>query len=211
LDFGWLFGQQLDLQPARTAGLHDQEPEHHQEFERRLHVEHDGLESMIKNPQRGARPRGQALVEFALVFPIIALLAFGFIDVGRAVFANNTLGNAARQAARVAAVNQLDPVSGPWPCNPNKPVENVSNPGWTFRGCAVAAGASIGVTPGNVTASYAAPPGSSIECTTVHNVGCIVTVTVTAQYAPITPVAGSIIGPKTMSATSSMPIERLFP
>jgi Flp pilus assembly protein TadG len=160
---------------------------------------------------RRDRTRGQALVEFAFIFPLIMLLAFGFIDVGRAVFEYNTLTNAARQAARVAMVNQVDPVSGPWNCLANKPVENAAAPNWTFRGCAMAAGATLGVTSADVTVSYAAPPGVSLQCTTRLNIGCIVSVTVTNQYLPITPVAGSIIGPISMSATSEMPIERLFP
>jgi len=155
--------------------------------------------------------RGQALVEFAFVFPIIALLAFAFVDIGRAVFNYNTLTNAARQAARVAIVNQVDPASAPWDCVANKPVQNPVAPNWTFRGCAVAAGAALGVTPADVSISYAAPPGTTIECSTSLNVGCIVTVTVVNDYFAITPVAGSLIGAMTMTATSSMPIERLFP
>lgn len=155
---------------------------------------------------------GQSLVEFAFVFPIIALMAFGFIDVGRAVFTYNTLTNAAREASRVAAVNQLDPVSGPWQCAPNRPVEDVNNPGWTFRGCALTAGRTAGVTHGDISISYAAPPGTDLICIFgTLNVGCIATVTVVAHYVPITPVAGSVIGPITMTSTSSMPIERLFP
>ena len=157
------------------------------------------------------RARGQALVEFAFVFPIITLLAFGFIDVGRAVFEYNTLSNAARSAARVAMVNQVDPASGPWKCQATKPVESVAAPNWTFRGCAMVAGAAVGVSNADVTVSYAAPPGVSLECTSCLNVGCIVSVTVTNQYTPITPVAGTVIGPISMSATSEMPIERLFP
>jgi hypothetical protein len=173
-------------------------------------LEHDRVQP-VSRLQRHDRSGGQALVEFAFVLPVIVLLAFGFLDVGRAVFTANTLTNAARQAVRVAAVNQVDPVAGPWDCLPNHPVEDVSNPGWTFRGCAIAAGATVAVTSGDVTISYAAPPGSAINCTTELNVGCIATVTVRAQFTPITPVAGSIIGAMPMTATSSMPIERTFP
>ena len=161
--------------------------------------------------RRHRQGSGQALVEFAFIFPLIALIAFGFIDVGRAVFTANTLTNAARQAARVAAVNQIDPVSGPWACLTNHPVEDPSDPGWTFRGCAVAAGATAGLQAADVSVSYASPPGSSLECVLTINVGCIVTITVVANYVPITPVAGQIIGPISMSATSSMPVERTFP
>jgi Flp pilus assembly protein TadG len=161
--------------------------------------------------QRQHRSRGQALVEFAFVFPIIAFLAFAFIDIGRAAFQWNTLGSAARQAARVAVVNQVDPASAPWNCLANKPVESATSPNWTFRGCAVTAGGAIGVTPADVTVSYAAPPGVTLDCTSVRNVGCIATITVRSRYVPITPVAGSLIGPITMTATSEMPIERTFP
>lgn len=154
---------------------------------------------------------GQALVEFAFIFPLIALLAFGFIDVGRAVFTANALTNAARQAARVAAVNQIDPASGPWRCITDHPIQDPSDPGWTFRGCAAAAGAAAGLDPADVTVSFASPPGSALECSLAVNVGCIVTISVVADYVPITPVAGQIIGPISMSATSSMPVERLFP
>ena len=48
--------------------------------------------------------RGQALVEFALVIPIFLLLIFGLVDLGRAVFANNSLAEAARDGARYGAV-----------------------------------------------------------------------------------------------------------
>lgn len=157
------------------------------------------------------RSKGQALVEFAFVFPIIALLTFGFIDVARAVFSYNTLTNAARQSARVAMVNQLDPASAPWNCLANRPVEDPAAPNWTFRGCAVTAGSAAGVEPGGVTVSYDPPPSTTLSCSPGVNVGCIVTVTVVTEYVPITPVAGSLIGPITMSATSAMPVERVFP
>ena len=55
-------------------------------------------------------------------------LAFAFLDIGRAVFEYNTLTNAARSAARVAVVNQIDPAAGPWNCQANKPVESVVSP-----------------------------------------------------------------------------------
>jgi TadE-like protein len=157
------------------------------------------------------RSRGQSLVEFAFVMPVIVLLAFAFIDLGRAVYTLNTISNAARDGARVAAVNQLDPVNGPWQCNPQRPVEDVNNPGWTFRGCAVDAGKTAGVRNADVTVSYAAPPSVILTCSGTLTVGCIATVTVTAHYTPITPVAGQLIGAITFTSTSSMPVERLFP
>jgi hypothetical protein len=47
---------------------------------------------------------GQALVEFALIFPIFFLLLMGVIDLGRFVYSDATLSQAAREGARVAAV-----------------------------------------------------------------------------------------------------------
>lgn len=47
----------------------------------------------------------QALVEFALILPIILLLVFGLIDVARAVEAENTLAFAAREGTRYAIVH----------------------------------------------------------------------------------------------------------
>lgn len=50
------------------------------------------------------KSRGQALVEFALIVPIFLLLFFGLIDVGRAVYVNNSLAEAAREGARWGSV-----------------------------------------------------------------------------------------------------------
>ena len=52
------------------------------------------------------RSRGQALVELALALPVLLLIFMGLFDFGRAVFAYNSLSNAAREGARVAIVDQ---------------------------------------------------------------------------------------------------------
>ena len=64
-------------------------------------------------------PRGQTMVEFALVLPILMLLLVGFFDLGRVVLANDALGHAAREAARYAIVHgasSANPWSVPNPC-----------------------------------------------------------------------------------------------
>ena len=48
--------------------------------------------------RRGAR--GQGLVEFALVAPLLIALAFGIFDFGRGMSANVTVTNATREGAR---------------------------------------------------------------------------------------------------------------
>lgn len=57
-----------------------------------------------------AEQRGQSLVEFALILPLFILLLTGLLDGGRAIYAYNTIANAARSAARVAIVDQ-DPAT----------------------------------------------------------------------------------------------------
>ena len=52
---------------------------------------------------RGAE-RGQALIEFALVLPILLLVVFGITEFGRALMTVNVLNAAAREGARVACV-----------------------------------------------------------------------------------------------------------
>jgi len=54
--------------------------------------------------------RGQALVEFALILPIVLFLIFGIIDFGRVMIAYATASGSLREAARLAAtVGRIGP------------------------------------------------------------------------------------------------------
>ena len=53
---------------------------------------------------RKAPDRGATAVEFALVLPLLLLLVFGIIDFGRALNAQITLTQAAREGARLEAL-----------------------------------------------------------------------------------------------------------
>ena len=163
-----------------------------------------------KPSRRGAgrRSRGQSLVEFSLVFPIIVLLIVGFVEIGRAVFAYNTIANAARQAVRVATVNQLSAVTD---CDETRPIEDPYEPHWSIRGCAISAAGPLGINTSNVSVVYAPPPSTSLTCTPALHVGCIASVTVTYNFSISTPFVNKLIGPFTMRQTSSMPVERVFP
>ena len=55
--------------------------------------------------QRRGGDRGAAAVEFALVLPFLLLLVFGLVDFGRAYNAKVTLTHAAREGARMLAVD----------------------------------------------------------------------------------------------------------
>jgi hypothetical protein len=54
------------------------------------------------------RTRGQALTEFALVFPILLLFLLGIIVLGLGVFYQQQLQNAAREAARFASIHSSE-------------------------------------------------------------------------------------------------------
>jgi Flp pilus assembly protein TadG len=64
---------------------------------------HDVGEEVSRQREAG---RGQSLVEFALVLPIMLVIFLGIFDFGRAVYAFNSVSNAAREGVRVAIVNQ---------------------------------------------------------------------------------------------------------
>jgi len=56
--------------------------------------------------------RGQALVEYALVLPILLLLLLGIMEFGILVFNYNTIANAAREGARYGIVHWRDADKG---------------------------------------------------------------------------------------------------
>ena len=51
------------------------------------------------------RERGAALIEFALVFPMLLVLTLTVVDVSRAFFVKNLAYQAAREGVRVAAIS----------------------------------------------------------------------------------------------------------
>jgi hypothetical protein len=56
--------------------------------------------------RRRQRSSGQSLVEFALLLPVLLLIIFGVVDFGRAIFQYSTVAEGARQAGRLAVVDQ---------------------------------------------------------------------------------------------------------
>jgi hypothetical protein len=99
---------------------------------------------------RHRKQRSQALIEFALVSPVLLLLLFGVIDLGRAIFFYVTINHAAREGARVAVrassalptgTDVLDavrgqmqgaPVSAPCPQGPISSSTPPSNSAWVY-------------------------------------------------------------------------------
>jgi Flp pilus assembly protein TadG len=55
--------------------------------------------------------KGAAAVEFALVVPLVLLLLWGIVDIGRAFYTLNNLASAVREGARTAAVMATNPTT----------------------------------------------------------------------------------------------------
>ncbi len=65
----------------------------------------DGPRRVAGARRAAHRDEGQSLVEFALILPVLLLLVLGLFDVARAVWQENTLAFAAREATRYAIVH----------------------------------------------------------------------------------------------------------
>lgn len=151
---------------------------------------------MRKLPRR--RERGQALVEFALVMPVIVFAVLGLLDLGRAIYTYNTLAQSARQAARTAIVNQVES---------------------TVKDQAISSGATLGLTTSNVDVCFKTPTSTLTSCSSsadnctsaTREIGCLAIVRTHLSYAPMTPVLALIMSSISLSSTSIEPIEYVCP
>lgn len=66
------------------------------------------MEPKSSIPKSARNQRGSALVELALILPLILLLFMGIIDLGRAFFYSNTVARAAEAGALYGAQNPTD-------------------------------------------------------------------------------------------------------
>ncbi len=67
------------------------------------HHKTQGTSARVRKPTRG-----QGLVEFALVLPLLVLIIFGVLDLGRAFYSLIAITNAAREGARYGAYHADD-------------------------------------------------------------------------------------------------------
>jgi len=144
------------------------------------------------------RQRGQGLVEFAIVLPVIVLVVLGLLDLGRAIYTYNTLAQAARQAARTAIVNQTTSA---------------------VQDQAIASGATLGLSTANVDVCFKTSSSTQSDCSSSTDdcpqssrvIGCMAIVRAHVSYAPMTPVIALILSSINLSSTSSEPIEYVCP
>lgn len=138
----------------------------------------------------GSQPaRGQSLVEFALVVPLFLLLLFGLFDLGRGVFAYNAIQNAAREAVRLAIVDQNEDAI-------------------TTEAQQHAIG--LGLNDSNVGLSFLQPGTMTAPCLTPVAISCEVEILINYRFTPATPIIGNLIGNIDMSAASRQPVERSY-
>jgi Flp pilus assembly protein TadG len=145
-----------------------------------------------------AHPAGQALVETALVLPIILLIVIGLFDAGRAVFAYNAATNAAREGARLAIVNQdiAKVQQRVTTLAISAPIDSITVQ--FYR-------AGRDTTSSSDVDKCLGTPQSPLT------IGCVAVVTFRTSFTAITPIVGSLIGPVTMSARAELPIEFVCP
>lgn len=126
-----------------------------------------------------AAEQGQALVEFTLVIVPLLVLLFGIIEFGLVMYDKNTVVSDAREAARLAAVN--DP-----------------------SGKTLLSDAPAGST---LTFTCATNPSSG-NPSGAYNVGDTVTAHVTYVHGYITPLIGNLLGGSiNLSSNATMTLE----
>jgi len=144
--------------------------------------------------QRKKTEFSQSAVEFALVLPLLLLVIFGMMEMGRLVFIYTTVLNASREAARYGAATGK--VGGDY----------------QYKDCAGIAAAAVrvgflsNITAGNVTISFDQGPGSAdtSSCPPPDNwvtTGTRVVVNVSTNFSPIVPLVP--LKPLTVSSTNA--------
>lgn len=147
------------------------------------------------------RSGGQALLEFALVFPLIMLLFMGIVDLGRGIFAYNEISNAAREGTRTAIVNQ-DPTDVVARAAAQAISLGIPTSGYT---CPVLDGPTT--SPAGICVTFLKPDLSAV-CSPLA-VGCVADVNVKYTFTPVTPIISSLVGQLVLTSTSREPIENV--
>lgn len=150
---------------------------------------------------RGRKSRGQALVEFALLIPIFLLIVVALFDFGRAVFAYNSVTNAAREGARLAIVNQST-TAIQQRAIAQTAIAETGSPNLT-----------IAFYRDQPNADYATNPSCGVVAARPLALDCVAVVTFETTYRPMTPIVSNLFFPSgvTLRATATESIEFVCP
>lgn len=121
--------------------------------------------------------KGQSLVEFALVLPLLLLLICGIVDLGRLLFAYSSLNMTTQEAVRLGGLGK----------------SKAAIEAYAKQHIRVGSASTLQVT--------VTPPDS------VRKSGDDVTVTLTYSLPLITPVISEIFPPPVLSANSTIRVE----
>lgn len=138
--------------------------------------------------RKDRRPRGQAVVEFVLVLPILLLLLAAAIDLGRFSYAYVAVQNAAKEGALYGARSPLcDDNTNPACPDPNNVVWHVANEASNLKD---GSGNSL------LTATVACRDSAGALVQPINNCvdGNTYQVTVSYPFTLITPILSSIMG-----------------
>jgi Flp pilus assembly protein TadG len=134
-----------------------------------------------------------------MVLPIIFAVLIATLDLGRAVFVYNTLAQSARQAARLAIVNQ-----------------NVDD----VKAAAIDGAPTLGMTTSNVDVCFKTAFTAQTDCSnasvdncpqSTRSIGCLALIKTHVSYVPLTPVISSLFPSLALSSTSVLAIEYVCP
>jgi hypothetical protein len=134
--------------------------------------------------------RGQSVVEFALVLPVLIILGAVTIDLGRIAFARVTLENAAREGAFQASKTPTS-FNNALPCPAGAATNLV-----VCRTQLETRGSPISIAPGDI--SLVCDP---VDCT--PGIGHAVTVSVTGRFSLVTPILSVFFGGTSLALASS--------
>ena len=127
--------------------------------------------------------RGQTLVEFAIILPVLLLLSIVILDLGRVVYYSSAIHNAAREGVRYGAVHN-------------------EAPDWVgMRQAAIEKAVGLALTNGNIT-SFGWGPDEPNGNHTVQ-------ITIQYTFTPATPLAATFLpgGVITLIADAKMRTE----
>lgn len=133
--------------------------------------------------------RGQTVVEVALILPIFVLLLVGIFDLGRAVYATSTINNAAREAGRLAIVDQT-----------------LSQ----IKAEAVKQSVALGLKPADIAIDFRDPstPNTANSCPVI-TIGCVAHIRVNYTFMAATPMIDLLVGQIALVGETRFAVEAL--
>jgi Flp pilus assembly protein TadG len=164
----------------------------------------DGASSRGAQRQVPCRPQGQAVVEFALVLPVMLTLMLLATDFGRLFFSYVEVNNAAREAAQYASIHASD-------TSYSADAYRAGVAAAALRETNAQAQGGAGTLTVSDPSCYAPATDSIVDCHTASDfaggIGNQVSVSVSQPFSFLTPLIGNIFGGSlTLRASATAPV-----